>query len=193
MDYDEITAYVDIYAPPVEPTAHVIFGTNQPFPIDMAASRYHQGLAPLIIATGGVNRHNGIVEGREFHRALLKRDVPAAAIRYEDRSANTWQNVEYALPFLDEALSSGLSITAISKWYHLRVIYALRKFLPSAEAFFALGFDPIYDDEAVTRSNWPKHPGGKRRVIREWQEVSQRIAVGDLQPVTRNNGWRQGA
>jgi hypothetical protein len=192
MDDDDIAAYVDIYAPPMEPTAHIIFGTNQCFPVDMAASRYHQGLAPLIIATGGVNRHNGIVEGQEFHRALLERDVPAAAIRYEDRSANTWQNVEYALPFLNEALTANLAITAISKWYHLRTIYALRKFLPSVEVFYALGFDPTYDGAAVTRSNWPQHPGGQRRVIREWQEVSQRIAAGDLQPAARNNGWRPG-
>jgi uncharacterized SAM-binding protein YcdF (DUF218 family) len=193
MNSDDITAYVDIYAPPQEPTAHVIFGTNQPFPIDIAASRYHQGLAPLIIATGGVNRHNGIIEGQEFHRALLERDVPPAAIRYEDRSANTWQNVEYSLPFLHEALAAGLSITAVSKWYHLRAIYALRRYLPDVDVFYALPFDPIYDGEAVTRSNWPQHAGGKRRVIREWQEMSQGVAAGDLQPVIRNNGWRPSA
>ena len=190
MNSDDITEYVDIYAPPQEPTAHVIFGTNQPFPIDIAASRYHQGLAPLIIATGGVNRHNGIIEGQEIHRALLERDVPATAIRYEDQSANTWQNVEYSLPFLREALTAGLPITAVSKWYHLRTIYALRRYLPDAAVFYALTFDPIYDGEAVTRSNWPQHTGGKRRVVREWQEISQQVADGDLQPVIRNNGWR---
>jgi len=190
MDHNEVTAYVDIYAPPSEPTAHMIFGTNQYSPVEMAATRYHQGLAPFIIATGGVNRHNGIVEGREFYRALLERGVPAAAIRYEDRSANTWQNVEYALAALDEALRAGLPITAISKWYHLRAIYALRRFLPSVDVCFALTFDPIYDGVAVTRSNWQRHPGGHRRVIREWQEISRRIAEGDLQPAIRDNGWR---
>ncbi len=190
MNSDDITAYVDIYAPPQEPTAHVIFGTNQPFPIDIAVSRYHQGLAPLIIATGGVNRHNGIIEGQEIHRALLERDVPPAAIRYEDRSVNTWQNVEYSLPALHEAVTAGLPITAVSKWYHLRTIYALRRYLPDADVFYALAFDPVYDGEPVTRSNWPQHMGGKRRVVREWQEISRRIAEGDLQPVTRNNGWR---
>lgn len=85
-----ITAFVDIQAPPPEglPTAHILFGTNQSQPAEIAAARYHQGLAPLIIATGGVNRHNGIVDGREFHRLLVERGVPNEAIRYEDRSAN---------------------------------------------------------------------------------------------------------
>jgi uncharacterized SAM-binding protein YcdF (DUF218 family) len=193
MDPDDITAYVDIDAPPTEPTAHVLFGTNQPFPIDIAASRYHQGLAPLIITTGGVNRHNGIIEGQEFRRALLARDVPAAVIRCEDRSANTWQNVEYALPFLREAAAAGLPTTAISKWYHLRTIYALSKYLPDTPAFYGLGFDPIYDGEAITRANWRLHAGGKRRVVREWQDISQRVAAGDLRPLTRNNGWRPSA
>lgn len=67
-----ITAYVDIEAPPPadEPTACVIFGTNQPQPATIAAERYHRGLAPLIIATGGVNRHTGIIEGHMFHDLL---------------------------------------------------------------------------------------------------------------------------
>ena len=90
----EITAYVDIEARPPddEPTALILFGTNQAAPAVIAAGRYHRGLAPLLIATGGINRHNGIVEGREFARLLTAADVPGTAIRVEDQSADTWQN-----------------------------------------------------------------------------------------------------
>jgi hypothetical protein len=54
----EITAFVEIEAPPPpgHPAAHLIFGTNQAEPAVLAADRHHDGLAPLIIATGGVNR-----------------------------------------------------------------------------------------------------------------------------------------
>jgi hypothetical protein len=47
----EITAYVDIEAPPPdgEPVALVLFGTNQAAPVPIAAERYHHGTAPLII------------------------------------------------------------------------------------------------------------------------------------------------
>jgi hypothetical protein len=49
-----ITAYVDIEAPPPdEPTAHVIFGSNQAQPATIVAERYHRGMAPLVITTGG--------------------------------------------------------------------------------------------------------------------------------------------
>jgi hypothetical protein len=54
----EITAFVEIEAspPPGQPAAHLIFGTNQAEPAVIPADRYHDGLAPLIIVTGGVNR-----------------------------------------------------------------------------------------------------------------------------------------
>ena len=68
----EITAAVDIEAAPPdgEPVALVLFGTNQAAPALIAAERYNSGAARLMIATGGINRHNGIIEGREFARQL---------------------------------------------------------------------------------------------------------------------------
>lgn len=187
-----ITAYVDIEAPPpAEPTAIFIFGTNQTAPADLAAERHHQGLAPLIIATGGVNRHNGIVEGREFHRQLREADVPDTVIRYEDQSANTWQNVEYAMPHIREAVAAGLPITAISKWYHRRAIHVLRTLLPDVDGLYAITWEPFYGDSLITRSNWLDHPHGRRRVLREWQEVPRRIADGSLADAQLTNGvWR---
>ncbi len=188
-----ITAYVDIEAPPppAEPTAHLIFGTNQTIPAEIVADRYHQGLAPLVIATGGVNRHNGIVEGREFRRLLIERGVPEAAIRYEDQSINTWQNVELALAYLREAVESGMSITAVSKWYHRRAIHALRTLLPDIDAFYAITWEPVYAGAPVTRTDWPLNPDGRRRVIREWQEIPRRIADGTIKEANLINGaWR---
>jgi hypothetical protein len=183
-----ITAYVDIEASPPRPSAHLIFGTNQAIPVDIVAERYHMGLAPLIIATGGVNRHNGIVEGREFHRLLIAQGVRDTAIRFEDHSANTWQNVENALPFLREALKVGLSITVVSKWYHRRAIHTLRTLLPDVGAFHAISWEPIYSGSPITRTNWPSHPDGRQKVTREWQEVSRRVADGSFSEANRVDG-----
>ncbi|MEU4897178.1 YdcF family protein [Streptomyces sp. NPDC044780] len=188
-----ITTFVDIEAKPPEETstAHLIFGTNQIQPVEIAAERYHQGLAPLIIATGGVNRHNGVVEGSEFRRLLIERGVPDAAIRYEDKSANTWQNVEFSLPFLREALESGLRITAISKWYHRRALHSLTSLFPDIGPFYAISWEPYYAGAPVTRADWPFIPEGKRRVIREWEEVSRRVADGSFREADLVDGaWR---
>jgi uncharacterized SAM-binding protein YcdF (DUF218 family) len=188
-----ITSFVDIEAPPPDGrrTAHIIFGTNQAKPAEIVAQRYHRGLAPLIIATGGVNRHNGIIEGREFHRLLVERGVPDMAIRFEDQSANTWQNVEFALPFLREALDSGLSITAVCKWYHRRAVHSLKTLVHDIGPFHVITWEPSYGGKPVTRTDWPLIPEGKRRVVREWEEIPRRVSEGSFKDASRIDGaWR---
>ncbi|HUZ39286.1 MAG TPA: YdcF family protein, partial [Streptosporangiaceae bacterium] len=185
-----LTASVDIDAPPPDtgPSALVLFGTNQPAPARIAAARYHHGVAPLIVATGGINRHSGIVEGREFARQLAAAGVPASAVRVEDQSKDTWQNVELSLPYLREALAMGLPLVAVSKWYHLRAVYCLRTLLPEAVPLYAIGWEPVYAGTVVTRESWPSSPDGCRRVLRESQEVPQRVAEGSYLPAAKKNG-----
>jgi hypothetical protein len=185
----QITAYVDVDAPPPDrPSAVLIFGTNQAAPAALAAERHQRGLAPLIIATGGVNRHNGIIEAREFRTALTRQGVPAGAIRVEDQSASTWQNVEFALPHLNEAAAAGLPVTAICKWYHRRAVHILKTLAPGTGPFHVITWEPVYDNLPVTRTSWPGIPGGRRRVIREREEVTRRIADGSLKDAAITNG-----
>ncbi|MFF0226438.1 YdcF family protein [Streptomyces sp. NPDC004629] len=189
----EIVSFVDIEAAPSqdEPTAHFLFGTNQPQPVEIAAERYHKGLAPLIIATGGINRHTGIVEAHMFRDLLIERGVPDSVIRCEDQAANTWQNVELSLPYLREALESGLKITAISKWYHRRTLHCLATLVPDIGRFYGISWEPIYAGKAVSRTDWLGIPDGKRRVIREWEEVSRRVAERSFKDVRLTDGaWQ---
>ncbi|WP_416984460.1 YdcF family protein [Streptomyces sp. T028] len=191
----EIASFVDIEAlpPQGEPTAYFLFGTNQRKPVEIAAERYHEGLAPLVIATGGINRHTGIVEGQEFRRLLIGRGVPESAIRCEDRAANTWQNVEFSLPYIQEALESGLRVTAVSKWYHRRTLHCLATLAPKIGPFYAVSWEPVYAGQVVNRIDWPHIPDGKRRVIREWEEVARRVAEGSFKEVNLVGGaWRAG-
>lgn len=185
-----LTADVDIDAPPPDtaPSALVLFGTNQDAPARIAADRYHRGLVPLIIATGGINRHDGIVEGQEFARQLAVAGVPASAVRVEDQSKDTWQNVELSMPYLREALAIGLPLVAVSKWYHLRAVYCLLTQLPDAGPLHAIGWEPVYAGILVTRDSWPSSPDGRRRVIRESQEVLRRVAEGSYLPAVKQGG-----
>jgi hypothetical protein len=96
----------------------------------------------------------------------------------EDRSKDTWQNVELALPYLREAHALGLPLVAVSKWHHLRAVYCLRTQLPEAVPLYAIGWEPSYGGRAVIRETWPQVPDGRRRVIRETSEVARRIADG---------------
>lgn len=187
----ELTAQVDITAPPPddETVALVLFGTNkQDEPARIAVERFRQGTAPLIIATGGVNRHDGSTEGQEFARRLTDAGIPADAVRVEDRSENTWQNVELALPYLREALAAGLPLVAVSKWHHLRAVYCLRTLLPVAVPLYAIGWEPVYGGKVVTRETWSRIPDGRQRVIRETSEVARRVAEGSYLPAAKKDG-----
>ncbi|MBT8223987.1 MAG: hypothetical protein HKP61_08450 [Dactylosporangium sp.] len=82
----QIMAYLDRQAPPPTASAHLIFGTNQPVPAELVVHRYHQGLVPLVIATGGMNRHTSVIEAREHQRILIGLGVPESVIHVEDRS-----------------------------------------------------------------------------------------------------------
>ncbi|GHH79150.1 YdcF family protein [Promicromonospora soli] len=191
----QITAFVDIEAPPTGPAAYFVFGTNQTLPADLVADRYQQGLAPLIIVTGGVNRHNGIVEGHVLRNLLIERGVPMDVIRVEAESADTWQNVQNSTTFLDEAVHVGLPVAAVSKWYHRRAIQILATVHPKAAPLHGFSYEPVYSGVPITRDNWPEHPDGRRRVIREWQETRRRIADGSFVSLKRMNGafaarWR---
>lgn len=190
----EITAFVDVEAPPPvdEPTALFVFGTNQfQPPVEIVAERYHKGQTPLIIVSGGVNRHTGVVEGRELLRLLTDRGVPGEVVRCEDQAANTRQNVEFSLPHLREARESGLRVTAVSKWYHRRTLHYLTTLVPDICPFHAVTWDPVYEEQPVTRADWHASPDGRRKVIREWEEVSRRVADGSLRGAELVDGaWR---
>lgn len=181
----QITAFVDIEAPPSGPSAYFVFGTNQTVPADLVADRHQQGLAPLVIVTGGINRHNGIIEGNVLRDLLVERGVPERVIRVEAESANTWQNVQNSAAFLDEAVQLGLPVTGVSKWYHRRAIQILADVHPTATPLHGLGYEPIYSGTPITRDSWLEHPDGRSRVVREWQECGRRIADGSFAPLVR--------
>ena len=191
-DAARMTAYLDAEAPPSEPTAHIVFGTNQPMPAELVARRHHAGLAPLIILTGGVNRQSGVIESVEHRRMLVGLGVDDGIIRHEARSLTTQANVELAMPFLLEALESGLKLTAVCKWYHRRTLHLLRRYLPDEPSFHAVTWEPIVEGVTLTRSNWwlTSH-GAASRVLHEWRVIPERLAAGSLADVERIDGaWR---
>ena len=190
-DAERITAYLDVHAPPPEPSAHFIFGTRHPTPSKLTAQRYHQGLVPLVIVTGGVNRVTGVMEADLHRRILLEHGVPEAVIRYESKSTTTGENVELALPFLHEALGAGFSLTGVCKWYHRRGLQRLRHLLPEAPYFHAVTWDPAVDGVRVTRSEWFKSVIAAQPVLREWRVIPERLAEGSLTEVKLVDGaWR---
>jgi len=65
----------------------------------LAAALWHRGEVQALIACGGLGHHPP-AEAEAMRTLLLSDGVPAEAIRLEDRSRNTVENIRFALPIL---------------------------------------------------------------------------------------------
>ena len=69
-------------------------------------------------------------------------------------------------------------------------MYCLATQLSEAAPFYAISWEPVYAGTSVTRTNWPKIPGG-RRVLRESREVPRRVAEGTYRAARKADGaWQ---
>lgn len=66
-----------------------------------AAELWHRGEVAWLVPCGGLGR-NPPAEAEAMRDLLLSHGVPARAIRLEDRSRNTHENILFALPILAE-------------------------------------------------------------------------------------------
>ena len=63
------------------------------------AALWHAGVAPIVVVCGGLGRHPP-TEAAAMTRILQEAGVPPSAIRQEDRSTSTLENIRFALPLL---------------------------------------------------------------------------------------------
>lgn len=67
--------------------------------VERAARAFHEGLAPLVVASGG-RRWDGVSEAEVLAHALERRGVPAAAIVPELLSLSTAENAYFSAELL---------------------------------------------------------------------------------------------
>ncbi|MDX8347095.1 YdcF family protein [Cognatiyoonia sp. IB215446] len=79
-----------------------------------AATLWHKGAAPIIVACGGTGQHPPS-EAAAIRDLLREADVPADAIRLEDQSTTTLENIRNALPLLP-----GRRVIIVTDTYHAR-------------------------------------------------------------------------
>jgi hypothetical protein len=64
----------------------------------------------------------------------------------------------------------------------------MRTLLPEAVPLYAIGWEPVYGGQIVTRETWSSIPDGRRRVVREVDEVVRRVAEGSYAAAVRKDG-----
>ncbi len=153
--------------------AILIFGNaNIVEPSAAAAVRlFKQGMAPLIIAAGGVETNTGETEAHALARAIVQHKTGAKLI-IEPRSRNTQENIEYARADL-----GGHPVRSVIGIGHIcagrRFLMTLARRWPEVTPMF-VGINP-YDTHP---SAWNTHYDFKMRAQLEFDKIPRYKELG---------------
>jgi uncharacterized SAM-binding protein YcdF (DUF218 family) len=88
--------------------------------LDHAATLFENGLAPVVVVTGGRQEGDRLSEGQAGYGYLIGKGVPESALRLENAGANSWESLAAASRFLrDEGVTDVLLVS--SPYHALRI------------------------------------------------------------------------
>lgn len=88
--------------------------------LDHAASLFEEGLAPVVVVTGGRQEGDRLSEGQAGYGYLVRSGIPESALRLENAGENSWESLAAASRFLrDEGVTDVLLVS--SPYHALRI------------------------------------------------------------------------
>ncbi|TFG72870.1 MAG: YdcF family protein [Anaerolineales bacterium] len=185
---ERITRYLDMRTViPEHADLVFVFGTRHPEPAHMAANLVKCGVGHRVVLTGGSNRLTGIVEATTHLEILLASGVPRECIILESASANTSENVRFALPGIQQQIHLEMiaSVAVVTKWYHCRrAMMTLKRHLPAGIRYHAVTCEP----EGIRRSDWWRSERGRQPILKEMDRIPRYLAAGDIAEIREENG-----
>ncbi len=164
--------YHHLHHVPAQTDCILVLGSHDLRVADRGADLYLQGLAPIIIFSGGLgNVTKGIwkdPEADRFARIALDKGVPSEAIFIENQSTNTGENILFTGRMLEEKGLHPQTFLLVQKPYMERRSYAtFKKHWPDK--------DLIVTSPQIAFEDYPTEEIPMDRVIN--------IMVGDLQRI----------
>ena len=178
-DLQQIAQYLDIHSEATQADLAFIFGTRLPDPAYIALQLYTKHLVPMIVVTGGYNRKYRVMEAHRHRDILLQGGVPHDRIVIEDRSTNTLENVQFALPLIAQRLppTQMARVIVIAKWFHSRrAVMTLKRHLLPGVRYYPVTYEP----EGIGRHNWFREETHRINVLRNWECLPGYLARGHL-------------
>jgi uncharacterized SAM-binding protein YcdF (DUF218 family) len=178
-DLDAIAAYLDVQSAPAAADIALVFGTRLPDPAHVALDLYARRLVPLIALTGGINRIDGLPEAHRHRDILVAGGVPIDAIMVEERSTNTLENVQCALPLIAERLplASITRVLVVAKWFHSRrAVMTLKRHMPAGVRYYPVTYAP----PGLERGRWRHDDAARAAVLKNWDAIPRYLARGHL-------------
>lgn len=169
--------YLCLHQTPKKSDCIVGFGCYNEDVARRAAQLYHQGLAPLILFTGGLGRNTSSMwtesEASRFARIAMAEGVPEKDILTEEKSTNSAENLIFSRRILAEQGLTHPRIIGVQKPYMERRLFA---------AF------PVYWPEAeVTVTSWQQTYEQYLTGLSRWgrtEEDTIHMIVGDFQRIS---------
>jgi uncharacterized SAM-binding protein YcdF (DUF218 family) len=164
--------YHHLYHVPAPSDCILVLGSHDLRVADRGAELYLQGLAPILIFSGGLgNVTKGLwkdPEADKFARIALDKGVPAEAIFVENQSTNTGENILFTQRLLEDKGLHPRTFLLVQKPYMERRSYAtFKKHWPDKEL--------IVTSPQIAFEDYPTPEIPLERVIQ--------IMVGDLQRI----------
>ena len=187
----DISDFIFVSDQPQKVDAILLPGGSHPQQPEYAARLYQQGLAPILIVSGGISvkrqKFDGVKSKAEIYNKDYKTDcefltdalningVPLSAIYGEDKSGHTRDNAFFSRKVADE---NGLNIKTaliVCKAFHARrclMLYSLA--FPNTKFYVC----PVVCMD-ITKENWYQTERGIDRVLGELARCGNQF-VGDI-------------
>ena len=183
---EQITDYLLIETELEKADLGFVFGNRHSLPCaDRAAELYHKGYFRKMIVSGGVPRDGADSEAELIHQRLVELGVPEDAIIVERGATNTGENVQLALPLLEQemGLENIKSVIAIGR------VEASRRYLMTMERHWPglkLMISPV-NLHPVPKERWPENISFRAKVLAEWNKLPGYFKLGFITEVQLDN------
>ncbi|CAH1210750.1 hypothetical protein PAECIP111891_03575 [Paenibacillus allorhizoplanae] len=149
----------------------LIPGASHPQLMERAAMLYHQGIAPLILPSGGATPHVETTESEFLRNVGVTLGVPSEAILQEDKATNTFENARFSLKILEEKSIIPNKVVLVCKNYHARRALLTYQFIFPRETIFYVS--PVIDKTGTSKDNWYLDEDKIRYVMNELEKVGK--------------------
>ncbi|TYP73189.1 YdcF family protein [Paenibacillus methanolicus] len=169
--FDSITDFMFFETKLEQSEVILIPGASQPQLAERAALLYRQGIAPLILPSGGVTTHVETTEWEFLRNIGTSLGIPSEAILQEDKATNTFENARFSLEVLDHHGIQPKKVVLVCKNYHARRALLTYRFVFPRETEFYVS--PVIDKTGITKENWFLDEEKISRVMNELEKVGK--------------------
>ncbi|NIK78866.1 uncharacterized SAM-binding protein YcdF (DUF218 family) [Paenibacillus castaneae] len=169
--FDCITDFM-FFETEMEPADVILIpGGSHPQLMEKAANLYHQGMAPVILPSGGSTLHVETTEWEFLRNVGVQLGIPNDAILKEDTAANTFQNSSLSLKALKNAGIYPKKVILVCKNYHARrALLTYQIDFPTETTFFIC---PVIDKTGTSKENWFLEEDKIKHVMTELEKVGK--------------------